>query len=184
LGHTLGYVGLLDGRYPNMPRLTALGVRQAKPRNKPYKLFDERGLFLLISPSSSKIWRFKYRYCGKEKQISFGHYPDVSLAQAREARADARRELATGVNPSEARKARRRSESGEKSTFEMVGVDLHRNLTQNGYFLRRILTHLRLTRPLKAKAFALLNAGYFQVAIGGSIQHANQHTWSVSRSSP
>lgn len=104
-----------------MPRLSALEVRQCKPKDRPYKLFDERGLFLLINPSSSKIWRFKFRYGGKEQQISFGHYPDVSLAQAREARAEARRELSTGINPSRSRQARRQSEYGEKSTFEMVG---------------------------------------------------------------
>lgn len=76
-----------------MPRLNALAVRQAKPRNKPYKLYDERGLFLLINPSGSKIWRFKYRYSGKEKQISFGHFPDISIAAARELRGEARRAI-------------------------------------------------------------------------------------------
>ncbi|MCH8278611.1 MAG: DUF4102 domain-containing protein [Proteobacteria bacterium] len=85
--------------------LTAVAVRQAKPREKPYKLFDARGLFLLINPTGSKLWRIKYKYAGKEKQISFGHFPDVSLVKARDARADARRELTAGVNPSAARKA-------------------------------------------------------------------------------
>jgi hypothetical protein len=103
-----------------MPRLNALAVRQAKPRNKAYKLYDERGLFLLINPSGSKIWRFKYRYSGKEKQISFGHFPDISLAHARELRGEARRELAGGINPSELRKLRQRSEESATATFEAV----------------------------------------------------------------
>lgn len=87
-----------------MPRLNALPVRQAKPSNKPYKLYDERGLFLLANPFGSKIWWFRYKYASKEKQISFGHYPDVSLADVRALRAEARRDLIAGVNPSEVRK--------------------------------------------------------------------------------
>ncbi len=50
--------------------LTALAVRKAKPRDKPYKLFDERGLFLLVNPTGSKLWRFKYRFGKKEKQLA------------------------------------------------------------------------------------------------------------------
>ena len=96
-----------------MPRLSALAVRQAQPKSKPYKLYDERGLFLLVNPPGSKIWRFKFKYAGKEKQISFGHYPDVSLADARASRADARQQLTVGINPPEARKARQRSEEAE-----------------------------------------------------------------------
>jgi hypothetical protein len=69
--------------------LTALKIRQAKPKEKPYKLFDERGLFLLVNPTGSKLWRFRYKYAGKEKQISFGHYPDISLADAQASRGQA-----------------------------------------------------------------------------------------------
>ena len=104
-----------------MPRLTALAVRQAQPSIKPYKLYDERGLFLLVNPSGSKIWRFRYTFVGKEKQISFGHYPDVSLADARNFRSDARQELTSGINPSEARQARRQTAKAEGATFETVG---------------------------------------------------------------
>ena len=100
--------------------LTALKVRQAKPKDRPYKLFDERGLFLLVNPNGSKLWRFKYHYCQKEKQLSFGPYTDVSLAQAREARADARRQLVEGTDPSTARKARKAAVEVGVTTFEMV----------------------------------------------------------------
>lgn len=100
--------------------LTALAVRQAKPRKKPYKLFDERGLFLLVNPNGSKLWRFKYHYCRKEKQLSFGPYPDVSLSQAREARNEANREKLSGIDPSAARKARKASTKSDTTTFEMV----------------------------------------------------------------
>ena len=103
--------------------LTALAIRQAKSRIKPYKLFDERGLFLLVNPSGSKLWRFKYHYGNKEKQLSFGPYPDVSLAQARGARSEARQELVAGIDPSAARKERRATADADITTFEMVARD-------------------------------------------------------------
>ena len=101
-------------------RLTTLKVRQAKPKGRPYKLFDERGLFLLVNPTGSKLWRFKYQYASKEKQLSFGPYPEVSLAQARVARSEARQELVVGVDPSSARKARKAAVEADVTTFEMV----------------------------------------------------------------
>ena len=100
--------------------LTALAVRQAKPKTKPYKLFDERGLFLLVNPTGSKLWRFKYHYGRKEKQLSFGLYPDISLAQARDARSEARQELVIGIDPSSVRKARKAAFEADVTTFEMV----------------------------------------------------------------
>ena len=100
--------------------LTALAVRQAKPKTKPYKLFDERGLFLLVNPTGSKLWRFKYHYGRKEKQLSFGPYPDISLAQARDARSEARQELVIGIDPSSVRKARKAAFKADVTTFEMV----------------------------------------------------------------
>jgi len=69
VGYKLGDTGFAEGRYPSMPRLNALVVRRAKPRHKSFELFDERGLFLLVNPSGSKIWRFKYKHGGKEKHI-------------------------------------------------------------------------------------------------------------------
>ena len=66
-------------------------IRSAKPSEKPKKLFDERGLFLLVQPSGGKLWRLKYRYLGKEKKLSLGRYPDISLKVARERRDEAER---------------------------------------------------------------------------------------------
>lgn len=62
--------------------LTDIKIRAAKPKNKPYKLADSGGLFLLIAPVGSKYWRLKYRFHGKEKLLAIGVYPDVSLAEA------------------------------------------------------------------------------------------------------
>ena len=60
--------------------LTAIAAKEAKPKDKPYKLSDEKGLYLLINPKGAKYWRLKYRYGGKEKTLALGVYPEVSLA--------------------------------------------------------------------------------------------------------
>ncbi|EIT69977.1 MULTISPECIES: tyrosine-type recombinase/integrase [Hydrocarboniphaga] len=86
-------------------KLTDTGIRAAKPKAKPYKLPREDGLFLLINPSGSKWWRLAYSFDGKEKLLSLGVYPEVSLADARRRRDEARKLLAAGVDPSGHRKA-------------------------------------------------------------------------------
>ncbi|HEX7113696.1 MAG TPA: integrase arm-type DNA-binding domain-containing protein [Steroidobacter sp.] len=87
--------------------LTEARIRAARPREKPYKLFDGGGLYLLVTPGGGRWWRLKYRYGGRECGISLGIYPDVSLKAARERRDEARRLLASGVDPSAHRKAER-----------------------------------------------------------------------------
>jgi hypothetical protein len=84
--------------------LSDVAIRNAKPGSKPVKLFDEKGLFLLVAPSGGKLWRFKYRYGGKEKKLSLGTYPEVGLKFARERCMEARKLLATGIDPSEKKK--------------------------------------------------------------------------------
>ncbi|WP_035422961.1 tyrosine-type recombinase/integrase [Asticcacaulis benevestitus] len=79
--------------------LSDSAIRNAKPADKPYKVYDDGGLFLLISPAGGKLWRLKYRYGGKEKLLSFGGYPDVSLKDARERRDAARKLLAADIDP-------------------------------------------------------------------------------------
>ena len=82
-------------------------VRNTKPTDRPLRLFDERGLYLEISPAGGKWWRLKYRFAGKEKRLSLGVYPDVGLKDARDRRDEARKLLADGVDPSANRKASR-----------------------------------------------------------------------------
>lgn len=88
--------------------LTDTEVRKAKPSERPRRLYDERGLYLEVRPTTTSIaakwWRLKYRFDGKEKLLSLGTYPDVSLAQARERRDQAREQMARGVDPGRARK--------------------------------------------------------------------------------
>jgi integrase len=101
--------------------LTDTAIRTAKSGEKPYKLADEKGLFLLVNPNGSKWWRLKYRVDGKEKLLSFGTYPDVGLKAARSKRDEARNMLANGIDPGENRKAQKatRTESAANS-FEVI----------------------------------------------------------------
>lgn len=101
--------------------LTDTAIRAAKPGAKPIKLSDEKGLYLELSPSGGKWWRFKYRFGGKEKRISLGVYPDVGLKLARDRRDEARKLLAEGIDPSANRKANKAA-GVEKAanSFEVV----------------------------------------------------------------
>jgi integrase len=101
--------------------LTDTAVRKAKPAAKTQRLFDGGGLYLEIAPTGGKWWRQKYRFLGKEKRLSHGTYPDVSLADAREKRDAARRLLAAGVDPGEHRKASRAAlEERAANSFEVI----------------------------------------------------------------
>jgi hypothetical protein len=88
-----------------VPMLSDTAVRTAKPKARLYRLWDERGLYLEVTPKGAKRWRFKYRFAGKGKRISLGLYPDVSLKKARDRREEPRRLVADGINPSEKRRA-------------------------------------------------------------------------------
>jgi integrase len=104
--------------------LTDTKVRNAKPRKVAFKIFDERGLFLLVTPGGGKWWRFRYTWAGKEKLLSVGTYPDVSLAGARKKRDEARELFADGVDPSEHRKAAKAARAElAANTFEVIGRD-------------------------------------------------------------
>ena len=85
-------------------KLTELGVRKAKPSSKPKKLSDGRGLFLLLHPNGSKYWRMKYRFMGKEKLLSIGVWPNVSISEARNKRNEAKQLLENGKDPSDDKK--------------------------------------------------------------------------------
>ena len=85
--------------------LTDTAIKKAKPGDRPVKLGDSKGLYLLVNPAGSKLWRWKYRVLGKEKVMSLGMYPDVSLAQARDGVEKARKVLAAGNDPMALRKA-------------------------------------------------------------------------------
>lgn len=104
--------------------LSDVAIRKAKPEQKPRKRADGGGLYLLINPTGSKLWRWKYRFGGKEKLLALGAYPDVSLVAARSACADARALLASGIDPGTQRKTikQERTEAAviAADTFEVL----------------------------------------------------------------
>jgi integrase len=101
--------------------LTDTTVRNAKATVAPRKLADEKGLYLLVNPSGSKLWRMKYRFAKKENVLSFGGYPEVSLKDAREARDEARALLSKGIDPSAHKKANMAARSlAAENSFELV----------------------------------------------------------------
>jgi len=87
--------------------LTNTAINKAKPTDKPQRLFDGGGMYLEISPAGGKLWRLKYRYAGKEKRLALGIYPDVTLAEARERREEARKILANGADPGQVKAAQK-----------------------------------------------------------------------------
>jgi integrase len=108
--------------------LTDNSIRGAKPLEKPYKLGDGGGLYLLINPNGSRWWRLKYRYGSKEKLLSLGVYPDVPLKAVRERRDDARRQLASGIDPGAKRKAEKVAQA---DTFEAVAREWFTKFSAN-----------------------------------------------------
>lgn len=104
--------------------LTETQAKNAKPRERAYKLADSEGLFLLVQPNGTKLWRMKYRFTGKEKLLSFGAYPALGIAAARDKRKAAKALLAEGKDPMKA-KGEVISENGD--TFYMVAKRWHEN---------------------------------------------------------
>jgi hypothetical protein len=104
--------------------LSDLQIKKAKIRDKPYKLSDGGGLFLSIRPNGSKLWRQKYRYLGKEKLLSQGAYPEVSLAKARELRDKAKTTLADGGDPAAQKRLEQiEAETQSRNTFLLVAEE-------------------------------------------------------------
>jgi integrase len=113
--------------------LTDLKIKNLKPKEKAYKTADFDGLFVLVNPSGSKLFRFKYRFNGKEKLLSFGKYPDISLLQAREMRDEARRMLAIGNDPSEEKKKNKReSRIKSENTFAKIAEGYLDKISKEG----------------------------------------------------
>lgn len=103
--------------------LTDSAIRNAKPADSPYKLFDEGGLHLQITPKGSRLWRLKYRFDGREKLLSFGPYPVTTLKKARIKRDEAKAKLLDGIDPSQAKRA---------NTFDTLSKEYVAKLEKEG----------------------------------------------------
>lgn len=111
--------------------LTNTRCQNAKPKEKPYRISDSGGMYLEVMPNGSKYWRFKYRHMGKEKRLALGVFPLVTLAEARERRDAARKLVATGTDPSVAKKqAKRLAVMNAANTFEAVAREWHKKQSE------------------------------------------------------
>lgn len=131
--------------------LSDAAIRAAKPRAKQFKLHDDGGLFLIVKPSGSKLWRFKYRYLGKEQQLSIGVFPAVGLKDARKRCEEARSQLAKGLNPAfEKKRAAAAARVAAANTFKAVAEEYIARRGREG--LKDVTTdkskwHLSLLEP-------------------------------------
>jgi integrase len=113
--------------------LTDTRLRQLKSDTKPYKVSDGGGLYVLVNANGSKLWRLKYRFNGKEKVLSFGSYPETTLARARERRGDARALLADGIDPAAHAKAEKEEDAAlNEHTFALIAAELMEKLRKEG----------------------------------------------------
>lgn len=108
---------------PQMPTITDVALRKAKPQDKPYEIAAGRGLYLLVNPIGSKLWRWKYRVAGKEKLLALGSYPSTPLQEARQRCEDARKLLAPGEVRKSQKAAWTRATAIAAETFERVARD-------------------------------------------------------------
>ena len=149
--------------------LTNIEITKAKPLDKAYKLSDSGGLYLLVNTTGSKSWRLKYRFLGKEKVLSLGQYPHVSLLEAREARDSAKKLLARGLDPNDVKQKQVYEAKKEAAnTFESVALEWHekhkvkwveKNAARNLSMLKRhVFPFIGSTPIAKVKASDLLSA--------------------------
>lgn len=132
-GYVRGYRRDTPGGCPLPMPLTDTAIRNAKPHDRPYKLADGGGLYLLVNPTGSRLWRLKYRVEGREKLLSIGAYPDVSLARARERRDEARKALGEGLDPSALKRhAQQAAKAAPVNTFRAVAEEHLGKLTREG----------------------------------------------------
>ncbi len=152
--------------------LTDQKVKALKPKEKQYKVSDEKGLYLLIKPNAGKYWHLKYRFAGKEKNLAIGVYPTVSLKQTRLARDDAKRLIQSGLDPVQVKQEQKlkRLELSNNS-YEVVAREwIEKKRTQWS-------NHNRTTvHGFRATASTILNEmGYNHDAIERQLAHAESN---------
>ena len=164
--------------------LTDTKVKNAKPGERPYKLGDGGWLYLLVKPSSAKLWRMAYRYAGREKLLALGAYPEVSLKEAREKRDAERARLRNGFDPGEVRKVERLTRANEAATtFKVVAEEFlarqggrkrsDATLTKNRWLLELAYPDLG-NRPIASIKAAEVLAVLRKVEARGRLETANR----------
>lgn len=135
--------------------LTDIIVKNTKPRDKKYKLSDEKGLYLLVHPNGSKYWQMKFRFDGKEKILSFGVYPEVTLKEAREKRDASRKQIHSAIDPAAEKKLAKLTRMlDQDNSFENVAREWHEK-QKDRYTVKH---HKAVLTRLENDAFPLLGS--------------------------
>jgi integrase len=177
-------------------RITPLSdtkVRTIKPAEKPQKLFDGGGLFLLVTPTGGKLWRLKYRFGGTEKLLAIGAYPQISLADARQKRDQAIALVLNGADPSDTKKAQKAAGAIETETFEVIAREWHTRFSSSwaASHGNKIIRRLELyvfpwlgNRPIKSITPPELLTVLRRIEAKGTLETAHrtqQNCWQVFR---
>ncbi|HAA02925.1 MAG TPA: integrase, partial [Syntrophobacteraceae bacterium] len=166
-----------------IPPLTDTKVRTVKPTEKPQKLFDGGGLFLLVTPTGGKLWRLKYRFGGIEKSLSLGTYPQTSLAAARQKRDQASTLLTKGIDPSVTKKAQKAAGNQETETFEIIAREWFAKFSPSWATSHAMTTIRRLeififpwlgARPIKTITAPELLAALRRIEAKGALETAHR----------
>ena len=165
-------------------------IRKAKPKEKQYKLADGEGMFLLIMPNGSKYWRLKYRHGGKEKTLALGTYPTISLKVARDRRAEARENLANGVDPMEVKKVNKHKVQADvQNNFTVVATEWFvknkdtwtspRHIERAQRFIENDLGPVLGNRPISHITPLELLAALRRIEDRGAIESAHRAKWTA-----
>ncbi|HPH66891.1 MAG TPA: integrase arm-type DNA-binding domain-containing protein, partial [Kofleriaceae bacterium] len=127
-------------------RLSDAKVKSLRPKAMPYKVSDGQGLYVQVAPTGKRLWRYKYRFAGKEKLLALGAFPEVSLRQARERLAEARAALAEGRDPSELKKTAKAEGLASANTFEAVAREWLEKFSADWAPITRTQAESRLSR--------------------------------------
>jgi len=135
--------------------LNDLTIKKSKPRDKPYKITDGEGMYLMMHPNGGKYWRLRYKIAGKEKTLALGTYPMISLAEAREKRFEAKKKIKEGIDPSEQKKLEKITRIIEtENSFEAVAHEWHKKQKER-YTIKH---HKAVLTRLQKDVFPLLGS--------------------------
>lgn len=172
-------------------KLTDVEVKKAKPKEKPWRLADGKGLYLEVMPNGAKYWRMKYRYGDKEKRLALGVYPETALKDARKTRDDARDQLANGIDPSDNRRQTKLAKViAAGNTFEAIAMDwLERkkpkwsasHATRTGWLLEKHLFPWIGKRPIDEITNAEMLAVLRRIEQKGIIETAHRAKQTASQ---
>lgn len=142
-----GTIKSVSCRYPQEMPLSEVAARAAKPTHKPYKLSDEKGLYLLVKPNGSRLWRYKYRHAGIEKLLALGAYPTVPLREARERREAARKLVWDRIDPGAKRKLEKQERATTFAAVAQEWLDTKKGSLTESTWLRDRDQLMKMVRP-------------------------------------